>query len=141
MFQNNACSASLGLPQDCSLCRLHVGEHVAPDAREAGQSPLVPWAGAASALRHGDGLHVAAVSVPSRQLLGPDALYPALHVGWHVEPDARLDVQVPTAPLVGAVFAPLHGFAVHVAAVSVGGVPLLLQVLAPDTVYPVLHVG
>ena len=36
-----------------------------------------------------------------------------LHVGVHVPPLARLDVHVPSAPLVGAVTA--HGLASHVA--------------------------
>ena len=43
----------------------------------------------------------------------PDIVYPLLHAGAHVHPLARLDVHVPSAPLVGAVTA--HGFASHVA--------------------------
>ena len=60
-----------------------------------------------------------------------------LHVGVHDEPLARELVQVPTAPLVGAVDAS-HGVAVQ-AAVSVR-VPLLHD-LEPETVYPVSQVG
>ena len=43
----------------------------------------------------------------------PDIVYPLLHAGAHVHPLARLDVHVPSAPLVGAVTA--HGLALHVA--------------------------
>ena len=59
-----------------------------------------------------------------------------LHVGWHVEPLARELVQSPAPPFVGAADAS-HGFAEHVAAVSVPA----LQDDVPDTVYPELHVG
>ena len=68
----------------------------------------------------------------------PDILYPLLHVGVHVLPLARLDVQVPSAPFAGAVTA--HGLALHVA------LPDTLpreqeNVPVPDIVYPLLHVG
>jgi hypothetical protein len=29
-------------------------------------------------------------------------MYPNWHVGWHVDPDASLEVQLPTAPFAGA---------------------------------------
>ena len=59
--------------------------------------------------------HLAVVSTPTtEQLVGPVAVYPALHVNWHVVPAAMLLVHVPSAPLVGAV----TGHPVHVAAVS-----------------------
>ena len=80
--------------------------------------------------------HVAAVNVPKEHELDPDTVYPELHVGWQVDPLARELVQSPTAPFVGAVDAS-HGFAEHVAAVSVPA----LQDDVPDTVYPELHVG
>ena len=80
--------------------------------------------------------HVAAVNVPKEQELVPDTVYPELHVGWHVDPLARELVQSPTPPFVGAADAS-HGFAEHVAAVSVPA----LQDDVPDTVYPELHVG
>jgi|OM-RGC.v1.030765263 hypothetical protein len=80
--------------------------------------------------------HVAAVSVPALHELVPDTVYPLLHVGWHVDPDANELVQDPTPPLVGAVDAS-HAFAEHVAAVKVPA----LHELVPDTVYPLLHVG
>ena len=80
--------------------------------------------------------HVAAVSVPALHELVPDTVYPLLHVGWHVDPDANELVHVPTPPLAGAVDAS-HAFAEHVAAVSVPA----LHELVPDTVYPLLHVG
>ena len=49
------------------------------------------------------GSHVAALSTPpALQLDAPEATKPWLHTGWHVEPDARLDVQSPTAPCAGA---------------------------------------
>ena len=72
---------------------------------------------------------VAAVSVPALHELVPDTVYPALHVGWHVEPLARELVQSPTPPFVGATDAS-HGLGPHVAAVSV---PRLHE-LVPDTV-------
>ena len=80
--------------------------------------------------------HVAAVKMPALHELVPDTVYPLLHVGWHVDPDANELVHDPTPPLVGAVDAS-HGFAEHVAAVKVPA----LHELAPDTVYPLLHVG
>ena len=80
--------------------------------------------------------HVAAFNVPALQDDVPDTVYPELHVGWQVDPLARELVQSPTAPFVGAVDAS-HGFAEHVAAVSVPA----LQDDVPDTVYPELHVG
>jgi hypothetical protein len=59
--------------------------------------------------------HVAAVSTPTaEQIVGPVAVYPALHVNWHVVPAAMLLVHVPSAPWVGAATA----HAVHVAVVS-----------------------
>ena len=80
--------------------------------------------------------HVAAVNVPKEHELVPDTVYPELHVGWHVEPLASELVQSPAPPFVGAADAS-HGFAEHVAAVSVPA----LQDDVPDTVYPELHVG
>ena len=53
--------------------------------------------------------HVAAVSVPAVHELVPDTVYPLLHVGWHVDPDANEFVHDPTPPLVGAVDAS-HAF-------------------------------
>ena len=80
--------------------------------------------------------HVAAVKIPVLHELVPDTVYPALHVGWHVDPLARVLVQSPTPPFVGGVDAS-HGFGEHVAAVKVPA----LHELVPDTVYPELHVG
>ena len=76
-----------------------------------------------------DTSHVAAVKVPALHELVPDTVYPLLHVGWHVDPDANELVHDPTPPLVGAVDAS-HGFAEHVAAVKVPA----LHELVPDTV-------
>jgi hypothetical protein len=59
-----------------------------------------------------------------------------LHVGWHVDPDARFDVQVPAVPFAGAVDAS-HEFGVHVAADSVPAE----QLVTPDSVKPPLHLG
>ena len=53
-------------------------------------------------------VHVAAVSAPRLHEDVPDIVYPELHVGWHVEPLARVPVQLPTPPLVGAMEAS-HG--------------------------------
>ena len=50
-----------------------------------------------------DTSHVAAVKVPALHELAPDTVYPLLHVGWHVDPDANELVHDPTPPLVGAV--------------------------------------
>ena len=85
---------------------------------------------------HEFAVHVAAVKVPALHELVPDTVYPELHVGWHVDPLARELVQSPAPPFVGAADAS-HGFAEHVAAVSVPA----LQDDVPDTVYPELHVG
>ena len=68
-------------------------------------------------------LHVAAVRVPLVQLDVPLTMYPSLHVGWQVDPLARLSVQSPTPPLAGAADAS-HGFALHVAAVRVPALQL-----------------
>jgi hypothetical protein len=57
-------------------------------------------------------------------------------VGWHVDPLARLLVQVPTLPCVGSADAS-HGLGEHVASVRVPKV----HDAGPDTVYPSLHVG
>jgi hypothetical protein len=46
-------------------------------------------------------VHVAAVSTLSVHDVAPDTVYPESHSGWHVEPLARVSVQVPAAPLVG----------------------------------------
>ena len=39
---------------------------------------------------------------PAKHKLVPETVYPGLHVGWQVDPPARVEVQLPTAPLVGA---------------------------------------
>jgi len=85
---------------------------------------------------HGFAEHVTAVRVPALQDDVPDTVYPELHVGWHVDPLARVFVQSPAPPFVGAADAS-QGFAEHVAAVTV---PALHEDV-PDTVYPELHVG
>ena len=64
--------------------------------------PTSPLVGAVDA-SHGFAKHFAAVSVPVLHELVPDTLYPLLHVGWHVDPDANELVHDPTPPLVGAV--------------------------------------
>ena len=94
----------------------HVGWHVDPLARELVQSPTPPFVGAADASQ-AFAEHVAAVSVPALHELVPDTVYPESHVGWHVDPLARLIVQSPTPPFVGAADAS-HGLGPHVAAVS-----------------------
>ena len=75
-------------------------------------------------------------SVPAEQLCDPDTVHPLLHDGVHVPPLARLVVQPPTTPFVGA--ATVQGFASQVAAVLS---PVAEQLDAPDTVYPLLHAG
>ena len=114
---------------------LHVGWHVEPDAREEVQSPTTPLLGAVDA-SHAFASHVAAIKLPTLQLDAPDTLYPLLHVGWHVEPDAKEEVQSPTAPLLGAVDAS-HGFGLQLAAVKFPK----LQLDAPNTAYPISQVG
>jgi len=86
--------------------------------------------------RHSIGEHVAAISVPALHEDVPDTVYPELHVGWHVDTLRRELEQSPAPPFVGAADAS-HGFAEHVAAISV---PALHEDV-PDTVYPELHVG
>ena len=114
----------------------HVGWHVDPLARLIVQSPTPPFVGAADASQ-AFAEHVAAVSVPRLQEDVPDTVYPESHVGWHVDPLARLIVQSPTPPFVGAADASHGRLAEHVAAVSVPR----LQEDVPDTVYPESHVG
>jgi len=112
-----------------------VGWHVDPDARLLLQFPLFPFVGLADA-SHGLGLHVAAVNLPAVQLDVPETVYQSSHVGWHVDPDARFDVQLPLSPLVGSADAS-HGLGLHFAAVKVPAV----QLDVPETVYPLIHVG
>jgi hypothetical protein len=112
-----------------------VGWHVDPLARLLVQSPAPPFEGAPEASQ-GFAAHVAAVTVPALHVDAPDTVYPELHVGWHVDPLARLLVQSPAPPFEGAPKAS-QGFAAHVAVVSVPE----LQDDVPDTVYPGLHVG
>jgi hypothetical protein len=91
---------------------LHAGAHVHPLARLDVHVPSAPLVGAVTA--HGLAPHTTvSVSVPVVHVLVPVRVYPLLHVGMHVLPLARLDVHVPSAPLVGAVTA--HGLALHVA--------------------------
>ena len=85
------------LVPDTVYPELHVGWHVDPLASEFVQSPAPPFVGAADA-SHGFAEHVAAVNVPKEHELGPDTVYPELHVGWHVDPLARELVQSPTPP-------------------------------------------
>ena len=66
-------------------------------------------------------MHVAAVAVPTVQEVVPEIVKPESQVGWHLDPLARVLVQLPTAPLVGATDAS-HEFASHVAAVVVPAV-------------------
>ena len=47
--------------------------------------------------------HVAAVSAPSLHDEAPLTVNPESQVGWQVDPDAKLFVQSPTPPLVGAI--------------------------------------
>jgi hypothetical protein len=103
------------------------------------QVALSPFIGSADA-SHGSGLHVAAVKFPAKQLDRPDRLYPILHVGWHVDPDFRLFVQVPLFPFVGLADAS-HGSGSHVAASSApvelldatpDSSPISLQLVGPD---------
>ena len=90
------------LGPDTAYPLLHVGWHVEPDASELVQLPTPPFAGAAEASHVGSVTHVAAVSTFPAHELGPDATYPLLHVGWHVDPGASELVQSPTPPFAGA---------------------------------------
>ena len=54
------------------------------------------------------------MSVPKLHDAVPDTWYPALHVGWHVEPLASDAGQLPVPPLVAAVVA-AHGVGEHAA--------------------------
>jgi len=83
-------------------------------------------------------LHTAvSARAPAVQDLVPDRVYPVLHVGVHVAPLARVEVQLFSAPLVMALDAsqesPLH------MALSVR-VPALHD-LVPERVYPESQVG
>jgi hypothetical protein len=90
----------------------HVGAQVDPDASVLVQVPTAPLVGAPDA-SHGLAAQVAAASVPVVHEDVPETVYPEAHVGWQVDPDASVLVQVPTAPLVGALGA-THGHAVTV---------------------------
>ena len=76
---------------------------------------------------------------PSEHEYVPPAVwtYPVLHEGVHDLPLSRFDGHAPKAPFVGAVI--VHGLGLH-AAVFVVRAPSV-QVLVPETVYPLLHVG
>ena len=100
--------ASVSVPRlhedvpDIVYPELHVGWHDEPLAKEPVQSPAPPFVGAEDA-SHEPEEHVAAVSVPKEEHeLVPETVYPDSHVGWHVKPLARVLVQLPTPPLVGA---------------------------------------
>ena len=91
--------------------------------------------------------HVAAVKVPKAHELDPDTVYPELRdvgvrrrssdpLGFVAAFAELVQRSSPRTAFVGAVDAS-HGFAEHVAAVSVPA----LQDDVPDTVYPELHVG
>jgi hypothetical protein len=108
---------------------LHIGKHAAPESKLDVQVPLLPFAGLADA-SHGSGSHVAAVSFPAEQLVGPVTLYPLLQKKMHFDPDARLFVQVPTVPFAGGVDAS-HGLGLHVAT---GAITPAEQLDRPDTV-------
>ena len=71
------------------------------------------------------------------QDLVPDTIYPSLHVGVHELPLARLAVHGVASPNVGAADAS-HGLALHT---TLSESMPAAQVLVPDNVYPLLHVG
>jgi len=83
---------------------VHVGWHVAADAKVFVQSPAAPFVGAALASQE-FAWQVAAVSVPVVQDDVPLGVYPVVHVGWHVDADAKVFVQSPAPPFVGAALA------------------------------------
>jgi hypothetical protein len=117
---------------------LHVGVHELPLARLPVHGVASPFAIAIVA-SHALALQAnVLLNVPAKHDLLPDAVYPLLHVGVHELPLARLAVQSPSAPFVVAAVAS-HALALHTA-VSVVSVPAA-QVLVPETVYPLLHVG
>jgi hypothetical protein len=123
---------------DCVYPVLHIGVHVAPLARLAVHVPRAPYRGAVTA--HGFGLHatVLEISAPAVHALVPVRVYPLLHVGVHELPLARLAVQSPASPFVGAADAS-HASALHTAVLTVS-VPAEHDRL-PDSVYPALHDG
>ena len=91
---------------------LHVGVHELPLARLAVHGPASPFVGAGDA-SHALALHTAVliVSVPNRQVLVPDTVYPLLHVGVHELPLARLvlhGVATPSGGAADASHASLH---------------------------------
>jgi hypothetical protein len=102
---------------DTTKLLLHFGRQTSPDARLFVQVPAAPFAGTGTGV-HIFGLHVAAVKVPAKQLVGPDATYPLSHSTKHVDPDSRFDVQLPLFPFVGLADAS-HEFGLHIAAVNV----------------------
>jgi len=107
---------------------LHSGWHDDPLDRVEAQSPTRPFDGATDA-SHESGRHWAAVRSPAKQLEGPDTVWPLLHSGWHEEPLNRVEVQLPSRPLDGALDAS-HGSGRHSAAVRLPS----KQLDAPDAV-------
>ena len=83
---------------------------------------------------HGLSPHVAAMSVPAVQDVGPDTVKPWLHVGWHVLPDASDAVHVPAPPLPGAELAS-HEFGAQADALKV----FVARSSTGWPVYPALH--
>jgi hypothetical protein len=73
---------------------MHVGWQVAPEAKLVAQSAAPPLVGELLASQE-SAWHVAGVSVPALHDDVPMAVYPLLHVGWQVAPEAKLVVQSP----------------------------------------------
>ena len=95
-------SHALGLQANVSVNVPSVGAS-ATNVPSVGSSATHTSAMVASATRRETFVStVSLVIVPAEHDLLPDAVYPLLHVGVHELPIARLDVQLPNAPLDGA---------------------------------------
>lgn len=92
------------------------GWHSSPDSNSSLQSPDSPLAGAELASQ-GFGSHVAVVKFPSIQLAGPDTVKPASQPSRQDPPEASVDVQLPTLPLLGPMI-DSQGIGEHVDVVS-----------------------
>lgn len=118
---------------------VQLGVHAVAEAESATQLPDPPLATEGSPA-HGLGLHVPATpQLPAVQVAlsagEVDAVYPLLHVGVHVYPDAGEEVQAATFPLV-TVGRPAHGFGLHVPPID--HVPVA-QVRNGAPEYPAMH--
>jgi hypothetical protein len=113
-FSGNVEEMMLGALEGSTILLLPLAPP-ANDTQEPGQEPRPPFVGAGNA-GHLRILQIAAVKLPVKQLVLPETSYPVLQVGWHADPEAKLETQVPIPPFAGA--ETVHREAVQVAAIK-----------------------